>query len=134
MSHPMNVLRSFPDFDEQSVASQGNAILGIRDSGKSYTAIKIAELFYDAGIPWVAFDPSGRWRFIRVPGHGVGYPVVVAGGMAADLPLTVETAPQIVRAAMESGISLVIDLYDINISKADWKRIVASCVRVLLYE
>lgn len=120
--------------DPQSYGSQGNAILGIRDSGKSYTAIEIAEILYDAGIPFVAFDPIGRWRFIRVPGAGKGYPVVVAGGMAGDLPLTVESAPAIVRAAMQSGISLVIDLYDMEISKADWRRIVADCVRVLLYE
>jgi hypothetical protein len=130
----MTILDDFPHFDAQTVASQGNAILGIRDSGKSYTAVAIAERLYDAGIPFVAFDPIGRWRFIRVPGHGHGYPVVVAGGAAGDLPLTVESAPQIVRAAMESGISLVIDLYDIEISKSDWKRIVGDAVRVLLYE
>lgn len=78
-------------FDAQSYASQGNAILGIRDSGKSYTAIGIAEKLYDAGVPFVAFDPIGRWRFMRVPGHGHGYPIVVAGGVAGDLPLTVES-------------------------------------------
>lgn len=120
--------------DAQSYASQGNAILGIRDSGKSYTAIEIAETLYDAGVPFVAFDPIGRWRFMRVPGHGKGYPVVVAGGVGGDLPLTVESAPAIVRAAMHSGISLVIDLYDMEISKADWRRIIGDCVRVLLYE
>lgn len=128
------IAKDFPGFDAQTVASQGNAILGIRDSGKSYTAVALAERLYDAGIPIVAFDPIGRWRFIRVPGEGPGYPVVVAGGAAGDLPLTVESAPEIVRAAMESGISLVIDLYDIEISKADWKRIVGDAVRVLLYE
>lgn len=130
----MTVADDFPGFDAQTVASQGNAILGIRDSGKSYTAVALAERMYDAGIPFVAFDPIGRWRFIRVPGDGKGYPVVVAGGAAGDLPLTVESAPQIVRAAMESGVSVVIDLYDIEISKADWKRIVGDSVRVLLYE
>lgn len=126
--------KDFPNFDAQTIASQGNAILGIRDSGKSYTAVAIAERFFDAGIPFVAFDPIGRWRFLRVPGHGGGYPVVVAGGTAGDLPLTVESAPKIVRAAMESGVSIVFDLYDIEVSKADWKRIVGDAVRVLLYE
>ena len=124
----------FPHFDAQTVASQGNAILGIRDSGKSYTAIKIAEAFFDAGIPFVAFDPIGRWRFLRVPGSGPGYPIVVAGGIAADIPLTADSAVKIVRAAMESGVSLVVDLYDMEISKKDWRRIVGDAVRVLLYE
>jgi hypothetical protein len=130
----MTSAKDFPHFDVQAVASQGNAVLGIRDSGKSYTAVGLAERFHDAQIPFVAFDPIGKWRFLRMPGQGIGYPVVVAGGMAGDLPLTVETAPSIVRAAMENGISLVIDLYDMEISKADWRRIVAESVRVLLYE
>ncbi len=130
----MKPATDFPGFDPQTIASQGNAILGIRDSGKSYTAIGIAERFFEAGIPFTAFDPVGRWRFIRVPGRGPGLPVVIAGGAAGDLPLTTETAPKIVRAAMESGVSIVLDLYDIEVSKADWKKIVGDSVRVLLYE
>jgi uncharacterized protein len=115
-------------------ASQGNAVLGIRDSGKSYSATYLAEQLYAGGIPFVAFDPSGVWKFLRVPGKGRGLPVVVAGGKAPDLPLTPQSAPEIVRAAMRANVSLVLDLYDIHMSKADWSRIVESCVRVLLYE
>lgn len=62
--------------DPQTYASQGGAILGIRDSGKSYTATKIAEQLFDAHIPFVAFDPIGLWRFMRVPGKGRGYPAI----------------------------------------------------------
>lgn len=115
-------------------ASQGNAILGIRDSGKSYTATWLAERLLDAGIPFVAFDPIGIWKYLRVTGKGKGYPVVVAGGRNADLPLTPQSAPEIVRAAMRENIPLVIDLYDIHLSKGDWKQIVEQSVRLLLYE
>lgn len=115
-------------------ASQGNAVLGIRDSGKSYSATYLAEQLYAAGVPFVAFDPSGVWKFMRVPGKGAGLPIVVAGGKVPDLPLTPQSAPEIVRAAMRANVSLVLDLYDIHMSKADWSRIVESCVRVLLYE
>jgi uncharacterized protein len=120
--------------EPSAYGSQGSAVLGIRDSGKSYTATELAEKLFEAGIPFVAFDPIGVWRFLRVPGHGRGYPVVVAGGKAGDLPLSVASAPEYVRAAMRDGVSLVIDLFDINLSKADWKRIVTACVRVLLHE
>jgi len=120
--------------DPTAYGSQGSAVLGIRDSGKTYTATELAEKLFEAGIPFVAFDPIGVWRFLRVPGHGRGYPVVVAGGQAGDLPLTVASAPEYVRAAMRDGVSLIIDLFDINLSKADWKRIVMACVRVLLHE
>lgn len=115
-------------------ASQGNAILGIRDSGKSYTATYIAERLLEANIPFVAFDPIGIWKYLRVPSKGPGYPVVVAGGRNGDLPLTPHSAPEIVRQAMVQGVPLVLDLYDIAMSKADWKQIVESSVRLLLYE
>lgn len=115
-------------------ASQGNAVLGIRDSGKSYTSTYIGEQLHENGIPFITFDPSGVWKFLRVAGKGKGLPIVVAGGKTPDIPLTPQSAPEIVRAAMRGNVSLVLDLYDIHMSKADWSRIVESCVRVLLYE
>lgn len=120
--------------DPQTYGSQGGAVLGIRDSGKSYTATKIAEQLFDANIPFVAFDPIGLWRFMRVPGKGKGYPVVVAGGEEPDLPLTPNNAAAITRAAMQNGVSLVIDLFDPHLSKADWKRIVLASIQTLLFE
>lgn len=120
--------------DAVEFASQGNAILGIRDSGKTYTATGLAERLYDAGIPFFAFDPIGVWRYLRVPGAGRGYPVVVAGGKAPDLPLTVENAVEFTRAAMASGVSVVFDLFDLHMSKADWRKIVTAAVRTMLHE
>jgi DNA helicase HerA-like ATPase len=77
------------EIDVLELASRGNAVLGIRDSGKTYTATALAEKLMSNGVPIIVFDPVGVWRFLRVPGAGRGYPVVVAGGMAGDLPLTV---------------------------------------------
>jgi len=114
-------------------AGQGNAILGIRDSGKSYTATYCAERLLDAGIPFVAFDPIGVWRYLKVPGKGKGYKIVVAGENA-DLPLTPDSAAEIVRSAMRENIPLVLDLYSMKLSKADWKKIVETSLRLLLYE
>ena len=116
-------------------ASQGNAILGIRDSGKSYTATWLAERLLENGIPFVAFDPVGIWRYLKVPGRpgGTGYNVVVAGENA-DLDLSPASAREIVRAAMQENISLVLDLYSMHLSKRDWRAIVEASVRLLLYE
>lgn len=120
--------------DALDFASQGNAILGIRDSGKSYTATWLAERLLDAQIPFVAFDPIGVWRYLRVGKNGnPGYPVVVAGD-DGDLPLTADTAANIVRAAMQENIPLVLDLYSMQLTKAQWKQIVEQSVRLLLYE
>lgn len=121
-------------FAVSDYASQRNAILGIPDSGKTYTATLIAEQLDDAGVNFVAFDPIGVWRFLRHKGTGRGLEVVVAGGEHADIPLSVENCEDIIRCAMREGISLIIDLFDFNLSKADWRRIVAKCARVLLHE
>lgn len=119
--------------DVSTFGSEGSAVLGIRGSGKTYTATLLAERLFDAGVPFVAFDPIGVWRYLRVPGKGHGYPIVVAGGQAGDLPLSPAGAPKIIEAAMQNGVSLVIDLFDIKLSKADWRRIVGDGVRTLLH-
>jgi uncharacterized protein len=114
-----------------------NAALGITKSGKTYLCKGLAEQLIEHGVPIIVFDAIGMWRFLKVasgkPG-GKGFPVVVAGGAEPDLPLTPHTAPQIVRAAIQQNISLVIDLYDPKLSKADWRRIVQDCFRILLFE
>lgn len=114
-----------------------NAILGITKSGKTYTAKGVAEQLLDAKIPIIVFDAIGVWRYLKTAGDSPdakGYKIVVAGGEAPDLPLTPASAEAIVRAAMKENIPLVIDLYDAKLSKADWRRIVQKCFRVLLYE
>lgn len=116
------------------MASRGNAVLGIRDSGKTYTATALAERLMDGGVPICAFDPTGVWPSLRIPGAGHGYPVVIVGGDVGDLPITVKDAPGYLRAAMASGISIVFDMLDPKLSKADWKRIVMECVRILIHE
>lgn len=119
--------------DAIEYASQGNAVLGIRNSGKSYTATYMAERLMDEKIPFIAFDPIGIWRYLKVGSKGKGYPVVVAGD-GGDLPLTPSSAVDIVRAAMKENVSLVVDLYSMSLSKNDWRKIVEQCIRLLLYE
>lgn len=129
----IKLAKSF-SIDAVEYASQGNAILGIRDSGKTYTATLMAERLMDNNIPFIAFDPIGVWRYLKVGRKGKkGYPIVVAGDNG-DLPLTALSAPDIVRSAMKENISLVLDLYSMSLSKNDWKKIVEQCTRLLLYE
>ncbi len=114
-----------------------NAILGITKSGKTYTAKGVAEQLLEHDIPIIVFDAIGVWRYLKTPGDGAnakGFKVVVAGGEHPDLPLTPKSAPEIVRAAIKENIPLIIDLYDSKLSKADWRRIVQDCFRILLYE
>lgn len=123
-------------FDAQQYAINGTGILGIKKSGKSWLAKGIAEQMLIAGIPIIVFDAIGVWRHLKraVGSGGRGFPIVVAGGEEPDLPLTVANAKEIVRAAIRENIPLVIDLFDKNLSKADWRRIVQMCFRTLLFE
>ena len=112
-------------------------VLGITRSGKTFAAKGIAEQLLEAEVRIVVFDAIGVWRYLKTPGPGrggKGFPVVIAGGAAPDLPLTPDSAPEIVRAAIRENIPLVVDLYDPKLSKADWRRIVQRCFRTLLYE
>ncbi len=49
-----------------------SAILGVNKSGKTYAAKGIAEQLLDYGVPIVVFDSIGAWRWLRVPGSGLG--------------------------------------------------------------
>lgn len=133
MTFPLGTL----DIDPVAFAIAGNAALGIKDSGKTYGMTYVAEQLYLSGIPFITIDPIGVWRWLRVAGPGPdgrGFPIVVAGGEAGDLDLTPESAPLIVRAAMKNGVSLVLDLFSLSMSKADWRKIVMSTCNLLLYE
>lgn len=118
-------------------AIQANAILGIRDSGKTYTATLVAEQLFQCGIPFIAFDPVGVWKYLRVGKKGAkGLPIIVAGGdSSCDIKLTSDNAASIVRAAMKCGASLVIDLYSPALAnKSTWIKIVKDCIHLLMYE
>lgn len=117
-------------------AGQGNAILGIRDAGKTYTAMKAAEELLDNKIPIIVYDPVGVWKNLKIgTGKHKGYPIVVAGGEGSDIRLTENNAVDIVRAAMKENVSLVIDLYSPElINKSKWIRIVQETVDLLMYE
>lgn len=118
-------------------AVSATGVLGIKGTGKTWAAKGVVEQLLDYNVPVVIFDAIGVWRYLKTPGDHArarGYKVVVAGGEEPDLPLTAENAQEIVRAAMRANVSLVIDLYDAKLSKADWRRIVQTSFRTLLYE
>ena len=117
-------------------ANQGNAILGIRGAGKTYTAMKAAEELLENSIPIVVYDPIGVWKNLKVGvGKHSGFPIVVAGGEGSDIILTKDNAVDIIRAAMKEKISIIFDLYSPELSnKSTWIKIVQETVDVLMNE
>ena len=121
----------------EEFAIQGNAFLGIRDSGKSYAATWMAERLLDAGIPFVAYDPIGVWRGLKYGRDGKpGYPVVVVGAKSPDIPLVPEKeyVERVTRAAMQQNVPIVFDMFDVHLSKSDIRKTVLASGNVLLYE
>lgn len=117
-------------------ANQANAILGIRDSGKTYTAMKAAEELLDSGIPIVVYDPVGVWKNLRVGQNGKkGYAVILAGGdETCDIIITPENAVSVITAAMKSRVPIIIDLFHKSLAnKSKWIKIVQETLEVLFY-
>jgi len=119
-------------------AIRATANLGIKETGKSYAAGYFAEQLMKRGIPITVISPSpGRvWRHLKIGRPGFeGFPVVVVGDDEdADLPISKNTAADIMRAAMQEGVSVVFDVFSKNLTKSDFRGIVKEVTQVLLFE
>lgn len=68
--------------------TQTFGFVGKRGSGKTYGALKLAELFLGADAQVVAIDPVGKWWSLRLGADGKkGFDIPVLGGHRGDLPL-----------------------------------------------
>lgn len=69
--------------------TQTFCLFGKRGSGKSNTAVVLAEEMHKAGAPFVVLDPISAWWGLKssFDGKGPGLPVYVFGGPHGDLPL-----------------------------------------------
>jgi tRNA A37 N6-isopentenylltransferase MiaA len=86
--------------------------LGRTGSGKTYGAMKLAELMLEAGAQVGALDPVGVWRALRVPAvkDGLSFEVVVFGGLYGDVPLEPEAGELIADLVVDRGLSFVLDV------------------------
>lgn len=123
----------------QDYANQGNSMIGIRGSGKTYAGTKAAEELMAHGIPIVAIDPTGVWQNLRygIDGHAGFQVIIVGGGAGSDYVFIpgeeTETARAAMLVAMDMGSSIIFDLKGIATSnKAQWMRIVVAVVETLL--
>jgi hypothetical protein len=90
--------------------TQRQAFLGKPGSGKTYAAMKEAELMYDAGAQFVAIDPVGVWYGLRVDGKGKGLPIPVFGGLHGDVPLEPTSGALIADLVVDRRLTCVLDI------------------------
>jgi len=94
---------------KEHLIERGVAILGLRGSGKSYTAAVICEQLLEAGQPVVIIDLIGEHFTLRER-----FPVLIAA--SGDAPyadvkgLTADSAPRLAEFVVEHGLSLILDL------------------------
>jgi hypothetical protein len=112
-------------------ATETFAILGRRGSGKTHTAVIMAEEMLAAGVQIVVLDPLDVWWGLRVSkdGKSAGFAIYVAGGSHEDMPLAADAGRVIADAVVDRGLSIVLSLR--HLSKTDQRRFVGDfCERL----
>lgn len=87
-------------------------IMGQSGGGKTYAAMRLAELMLEAGGQVVVIDTVGPWWGLRASADGkkAGFPILVAGGLKGDLPLSASVGRQFADLVVEEGVSIVLDV------------------------
>jgi hypothetical protein len=97
------------------------SILAMSGHGKSNAAADIVEDVLDNGAQVIIIEPIPEWHTLKARYNNV----VVVGGPYQDLPLEPAFAHEYVKSALEKGISLVVNVSDIE-DDVDQVRFVSS--------
>lgn len=86
--------------------------LACRGAGKTNAARVVAEVFFDAELPFVVVDPVGSWWGLLSSRDGKhpGLPILVLGGKHGHLPLERESGELVADLVVEHRLSCVLDL------------------------
>lgn len=116
----------------EDVITHTMAILAKKGAGKTYVAGVVEEEFAKHHLPFIVLDPVGVHYGIRstVDGkHESPYPIVVFGGLHADIPLDEHMGEALAEAIIDENISCIIDLSEL--SKSAWRRFTRDFCRAL---
>lgn len=94
------------------VITERIAAVGQSGSGKTYAAMRLAELMLDAGAQIIVLDPMAVWWGLLAAANGKssGYKVHVFGGEHAHVPIVPEAGALVAEVIVSRGISAVIDI------------------------
>jgi hypothetical protein len=103
-----------PDFaiDTDDYTKEGLriSILAMSGHGKSNAAADLVENVLDNHAQVIIIEPIPEWHTLKAKYNNI----VVIGGPYQDLPLEADFAHDYVKAALEKGISLVVNVSDIE--------------------
>jgi hypothetical protein len=89
------------------IVTEKVAFLGRTGSGKTYAAMKLAELMLEVGAQIVALDPVGVWYGLRIGGP---WNVYIFGGLHGDFPLEPTSGALLADLIIDRGISVILDV------------------------
>lgn len=100
----------------RSVMTEKIVCLGQSGGGKTYAAMRLAELMLSVEGQIVVLDLAGVWWGLRSSSDGkrAGYPVVVFGGEHGDLPISVAGAAAIADLVVDRDVSVVLDVLELR--------------------
>lgn len=109
-------------------------ILGQSGGGKTYTAMKLAELMLAELGRIFVFDLVGVWNGLLSSADGLraGFPVIVIGGEKGHLPLNATAGRLVADIAIDRDVSVVVDLSQLFAEdEAAVHTFVADCLQQL---
>lgn len=105
------------------------AILGMRGSGKTYTAKGLVERLLDRKSRVCVVDPLGVWWGLRsnAAGDGPGYGIVVFGGLHADVEIGEASGEAVARVVALHDVSCIVDISEFRSMAARRRFMLAFC-------
>jgi hypothetical protein len=97
------------------VVTQKINVLGQSGGGKTYTAMKLAELMLEQLAQIVAIDLVGVWHGLLSSADGLsaGFSILVIGGEHGHLPLTPGSGAMVADLVVDRGVSVVLDVSEL---------------------
>jgi len=92
--------------------TQTMAFIGRKGAGKTYAAIKMAELMLENSAQVIALDPVGNWYGLRTlsDGKSTGFNIPVFGGSHGDIPLLPTSGAMIADLIIDKQIDAILDV------------------------
>jgi hypothetical protein len=113
--------------------TETTGIIGVRSSGKTYTAKVIVEELALQDLPVCVVDPLGVWWGLRSSASGTeaGYPFIVLGGDHGDVPLKDTAGEVIAEFVIDNAGFVILDLSGFR--KAEMRRFMAAFLAAIYH-
>lgn len=110
----------------EDFASQTSALLGVRGSGKTNSAVVMVEALIQNGCQVVVIDPTDVWWGLQSSADGkkAGLPIPVIGGEHSNLPLRDADGAVIADFVVDQQASAILSID--HLSKAGMRRFVLA--------